>query len=209
MKHLMISAAMVAMLGVAACHKTGTNAGQDASNPGDSAPVNTAQDVAATGVGMGSAITHGLKADTYVPAAAMADMYEIEAGKIALQRTKSPAVKKLAQMIVDDHTAMSAKMKAALPTAAPGVTPPAGLDDRRTGMLNNLKAAGDADFDLAYLHQQLGAHTEAIALHQEYAKGGDNEALKAMAAGAVPMIQKHLSEIKDAGGAKLAAMGPG
>lgn len=208
MKTLLLAAGCVAVLSLAACHKTGTNAQSDASKPSDSAPVNAAQDVAATGVGMASAVTHGATATAYVPAAAMADMYEIEAGKIALQRSKTPAVRRLAQMIVEDHTAMSAKMKAALPQAAPTITPPAALDDRRQGMLNNLKAAGDSDFDLAYLHQQLGAHIEALTLHSEYAKAGDNPALKALAGGAVPMIQKHLSEIKDAGGAKLQAMGP-
>lgn len=209
MKPTLLAAACVAALALAGCHKTGSNAQTDAPKPSDSAPVNTAQDIAATGVGMASAVTHGATAAAYVPAAAMADMYEIEAGKIALQRSKTPAVRKLAQMIIDDHTAMSAKMKAALPQAAPGITPPAGLDARRTGMLNNLKVAGDSDFDLAYLHQQLGAHTEALTLHSEYAKAGDNPGLKALAADAVPMIQKHLSEIKDAGGAKLQAMGPG
>lgn len=206
MKHLMISTALVAALGVAGCHKTGTNADRDMTNPGDSAPVNAVQDVAATGVGMASAVTNGLSTEGYVPAAAMADLYEVEAGKIALARATAPAVKHFAQMLVDEHTAAMAKMKAALP---PGVAPPAGLDDRRTGMLNNLKAAGDSDFDLAFLHQQLGAHTEALTLHQAYAKGGDNPALKTVAAGAVPMIEKHLAEIRDAGGAKLEAMGPG
>jgi len=209
LKHLIISAGLVAAaLSTAGCHKTGSNAGRDAAHPSDSAPVNAAQDVAATGVGMASAATHGLTAAAYVPAAAMADMYEIEAAKIALQRSKTPAIKHLAQMIIDDHTASSAKLKAALPQAAPNLTLPTALDDRRTGMLQNLRAAGDSDFDLAYLHQQLGAHTEALTLHQEYAKGGDNAALKALASDAVPMIQKHLSEIKNAGGDKLKAMGP-
>jgi putative membrane protein len=209
MRTLLLATGCVAALALAGCHKTGSNAQTDNPKPSDSAPVNTAQDVAATGVGMASAVTHGTTVAAYVPAAAMADMYEIEAGKIALQRSKSPQVKHLAQMIIDDHTAMSNKMKAALPQAAPGVTPPTGLDDRRTGMINNLKAAGDSDFDLAYLHQQLAAHTEAVTLHSEYAKAGDNPALKQLASDAVPMIQKHLSEIKTAGGAKLQAMSPG
>ncbi|MCU1625031.1 MAG: hypothetical protein JWL79_3876, partial [Frankiales bacterium] len=80
---------------------------------------------------------------------------------------------------------------------------------RRKGMLDNLKAAGDADFDLAYLHQQLAAHTEALTLHKEYSTAGDNPALKAVAAATVPVVEMHLGQIKDIGGEKLKALGPG
>jgi putative membrane protein len=200
---------LLAATALGACHKTGTNAGQDVSNPGNSAPVNTVQDVAATGVGVASAITHGTTASAFVPAAAMADMYEIEAGKIAVQRAKDPKVKAFGQMMIKDHTASSDKMKATLANAGVAVTPPAALDERRKGMLDNLKAAGDADFDLAYLHQQLAAHTEALTLHKEYSTAGDNAALKAVAAATVPVVEMHLSQIKDIGGEKLKAMGPG
>lgn len=209
MKTWMIAGATVMAVAVAGCHKTGSNAGRDASRPSDSAPVNAAQDVAATGVGMGSAVTHGLTTDAYVSAASMADMYEVQAAKIAEQRAKDPKVKALAQMIDKDHTASMAKMKSVLAQAKVAAAPAAALDDRRTGMINNLKAAGDADFDLAYLHQQLAAHTEALTLHKEYASGGDNDALKAFANEAVPMIEHHLSGVKDAGGDKLKSMGPG
>lgn len=188
---------------LAGCHKTGANAGQDVSNPGDSAVVNTAQDVAATAVGAGSAVVDGTKAENYVPAAAMGDMYEIEAAKIAQQRSKDSKIKAFAQMMITDHTASSAKIKAALASAGLNISPPVALDDRRNGMLQNLRAAGDADFDLAYLHQQLAAHTEALALHKEYSSAGDNAQLKTIAAAIVPVVEHHLSEIKTIGGDKL------
>lgn len=206
---LMTGAALIAAAGLAACHKTGANANQDVSNPGQSAPVNTAQDVASTAVGMGSAAVNGLRAEGYVPAAAIADMYEIQAAKIAEQRGKDPQVKQMAAMIIKDHTDLSNKMKAALPQAGVNVQLPTALDERRQGMIDNLKAAGDADFDLAYLHQQLAAHTEALALHQEYAKAGDNPTLKTLAEGAVPVIQKHLDMVRKAGGSKLNDAAPG
>ncbi|MDB5437932.1 MAG: hypothetical protein JWM33_359 [Caulobacteraceae bacterium] len=207
MRPLIATLAAAALL--AACHQTGSNAGQDLSKPGDSAAVNTVQDVAATGVGVVSAVTHATTVDLYVPAAAMADMYEVQAGKIAIQRAKDPKVKAFAQMMMTDHTASTTKLKATLTQAHLAVAPPTALDDRRMGMLNNLRAAGDADFDLAYLHQQLAAHTEALALHKEYSSVGDNAALKAFAAGVVPVVEHHLGEIKNIGGAALADAVPG
>jgi putative membrane protein len=203
MKSILLTAAAVSALGLAACHKTGENAGKDLTNPGQSAPVNTVQDVTAGPVGLASAAMDGTKAVNYVPAAAMADMYEVEAGKIAADRSKDPKVKAFGQMMIKDHTKTTADLKAALATAKLDITPPAELDERRKGMLNNLKAAGDADFDLAYLHQQLAAHLEALTLHKGYADHGDNDVLKAGAVKTAPVVQMHIDQIKKIGGAKM------
>jgi putative membrane protein len=203
---LMTSAAIAVALALSACDRSGS---ADTENVGNSAVVNTGQDVAATGVGMASAVAGGTRAETYVPAAAMGDMYEIESAKIALQRSKTPAVRAMAETIIKDHTAMSDAMKAALPKANVAVTPAPALDERRQGMIDNLKAASDDNFDLAYLHQQLAAHTEALTLHREYAGAGDNEVLKAVASSAVPKIEHHLGMVRDAGGDKLEAGVPG
>lgn len=205
---LLLSCAAFSALTLAACHKSGSNADQDLANPGDSAPVNTVQDVAAGPVGLASAATIGATTEGFVPAAAMADMYEIEAGKIAVERGKSADVKKFGQMMIDHHTKMANEMKAAL-KAANIAEPPPTLDDRRQGMLNNLKAAGDTDFDGAYLHQQLAAHLEALTLHKTYASRGDNAALKALAEKAQPVVQSHIDELRRIGGDALKDAAPG
>ncbi len=205
MKQLNTAAAAVliaaAMLG--GCHKSGSNAGKDVTNPTDSAPVNTAQDAAGGVVGMASGATAPTTAVAFVPAAAIGNSYEIQAGQIAVQRAQAPEVKDLARMMVKDHTQIGQQMQQTLATAGANVTPPADLDDRRKGMIQNLKAAGSSDFDLAYLHQQLAAHIEVLELMKRYASGGDNAALKALAAKTAPKIQMHLDEVKRVGGAKL------
>lgn len=193
---------MIAAGAAAGCHRSGSNAGRDVENPGQSAPVNTVQDVAAGPVGMASAVMANTPAE-YVTAAAIGDMYEIQAGKIALERAKDPQVKALAQMIVDDHTKLSTALKAAAAKAQPPLQPPVAMDERRQGMIDNLRAAGDTDFDLAFLHQQLAAHLEALTLHKGYADRGDNPELKAAAAAAAPRIQAHLDMVRKAGGDKL------
>jgi putative membrane protein len=207
-KPLMLGVAAVAILSLSACHKTGSNAGQDLAKPGDSAPVNTVQDVAAGPVGLASAATANTP-EEFVKAAAMADMYEIEAGKIAVARAKRPDVKTFGQMMIDMHTKTSADLKKALADNKIAITPPATLDDRRMGMLQNLRAAGDADFDMAYLHQQLAAHLEALTLHGHYADHGDNPVLKAAAAKTKPVVQAHIDALKKIGGAALDDAKPG
>ena len=160
-------------------------------------------------MGAASGLVAPTTADGFVNAATIANTYEIEAGKIAEQRAKSAQVKAFAKMMVTDHTKLGDEMKSTLATANANVTPPTDLDERRKGMLDNLRQAGDSDFDLAYLHQQLAAHLETLELMKGYADHGDNPALKALAAKTAPVIQKHLDEVKRIGGDKLQAAAPG
>ena len=208
-RHIILTTvAAAALMGLAACHDTGSNANKDVSNPGDSAPVNTVQDVAAGPTGMASAAMANTP-EEFVKGAAIGDMYEIESSKIAVQRAKRADIKAFAQMMIDHHTKTTADLKKALADNKIAITPPAAMDDRRMGMVNNLKAAGDADFDMAYLHQQAAAHLEALTLHGGYADRGDNAVLKAAAAKTKPVVESHIAELKKIGGDAVAAMLPG
>lgn len=209
MKNLLIATAALSALALTACHKTGSNANQDASNPAQSAPVNAAQDVAATAVGAVAGPGAALSTEDYVAHAAQADMYEKQAAQIAIKRTKRADVKAFAQMMVKDHTASSDKIKTAAAADGVTVTPPTELDERLKGMIDNLNAAGDSDFDGAYLHQQLAAHTEALAMHKSYGTIGDKPALKAAANAIVPVVQHHLGEVTRIGGDLLKDVAPG
>ena len=202
------TAAVVAVLVLGACHKSGSNANNDVANPGDSAVVNTVQDVAAGPTGVVSAAMANT-AQEFVTAAAMADMYEIEAGKIAAERAQRADVKAFGRMMTEAHAKTTADLKKVIADNNISVTPPAMLDDRRTGMLNNLKAAGDSDFDLAYLHQQAAAHIEALTLMSTYADHGDNAALKAAAAKTKTVVQAHIDHLKTVGGDAIKADLPG
>jgi putative membrane protein len=190
---LLMTAAAVAALSLGACNKPKTDASAD--NPGQTAPVNAAQDTTAAAVGATSASTMGSH-DTpaFVSNASQSDMYEIKAGQMAADKGTSPDVKAFGKMMVTEHTAMSNEMKP-LVTAA-GQTPAAALDQRRQGLLDNLTAAKGADFDKEYIKQQIAAHDEALTLMKGYADNGSDAGLKGGAAKAVPKIQMHLDKAK-------------
>ncbi|WP_374468940.1 DUF4142 domain-containing protein [Phenylobacterium sp.] len=191
-----MAAAAVAALSLAACQKSNEGAENAAAAAGGQTPaVNAAQDTVGAAVGQVSAATAGANTlQGYVMNAGMGDMYEIEAAKIAQQKGKSADVKSLAKMIQTDHTAAMNEMKPMV-TAA-GQTPPANLDQRRQGMIDNLNAAPADQFDKVYLTQQVAAHEEALTLHRGYADNGDNADLKAHAAKVTPKIQAHLDQAK-------------
>src|SRR5690606_41250583 len=82
--------------------------------------------------------------------------------------------------------------KGLAPQAAPDVTVPTELDERRQGMIDNLRAASAEDFDRVYIDQQVAAHNEAVTLHRGFSDNSDAPQLAQHAATVLPQIEAHL-----------------
>lgn len=157
--------------------------------------VDRAQDMAAAPVGQMSAATLGANTvGGYVPNAARGDMYEIMAADIALERSQNAQVRALAEMIKSDHTQASEAMKRIVPQAAPDVRMPTDLDERRQGMIDNLRSASAANFDRVFVDQQVTAHNEALTLHRGFSDNTDAPQLAEHARTVVPKIEAHLRQ---------------
>lgn len=191
MKTILVSTLAALSVGLVACNDQGA-----------SPAVDKAQDTAAAPVGQMSAATLGANTvGAYVPSAAVGDMYEIQAADIALERSTNEQIKSFATMLKTDHTAASDSLKSLAPQAAPDVTLPAGLDERRQGLIDNLRSASAADFDRVFIDQQIAAHNEALTLHRGFADNADAPELAKHAATVAPKIEAHLrmaEEIKTA-----------
>jgi putative membrane protein len=68
-------------------------------------------------------------------------------------------------------------------------------------MLDEIKAANASGVDEVYTRHQRTAHQKALALHQNYAANGDDQALKKVASEIVPVVQKHMAELGTMGSA--------
>lgn len=133
------------------------------------------------------------------------DAFEIEASRLALQRSRNPAVRRFAQAMMRDHAASAAAMGGvtapapagplgalvAGPAAAPATAAP-GLDARHAAMLKQLASLKGRAFDRAYARMQLAAHQEAVALYTAFAQGGPDPSLRGIAAETLPTLQHHL-----------------
>lgn len=133
-------------------------------------------------------------AATYVGKAASSDTYEQESSKLVLQSATNPDVRRFAEMMISDHGKTSADLMAAAKAASIGN--PSNLLPEQAGMLDKLRAMPKDQMERGYVDQQVMAHQQALALHQGYAEHGDNPGLKAVANAAVPIIQRHLDEIR-------------
>lgn len=136
-----------------------------------------------------------ITAQDFVTQAALSDMYEVQAGKLAQTKAQSAAVKSFARRMVTAHSRTTADLKRTIARAKIDVTPPSQLDQKHETMIDQLKGAGQ-DFDTMYIGQQESAHQQALKLMQDYASNGDNRALKQFAQRTVPIIQDHLSMIR-------------
>lgn len=134
----------------------------------------------------------------FVSNAGISDLYEIHAGKLAVQRAQSQAVRDIGQKMIEDHTESSLKLEKAAARSEKVKTSdiPGELDSRRSRMIEHLRDAPAEDFDNTYVDQQTLAHEEALKLMRHYGKEGDCPALRSFADEAAPMIESHLARIK-------------
>ena len=131
----------------------------------------------------------------YVAMAGSSDLYEIESSRLAIQRAPTPAVKQFAQMMIDHHTMTTQQVTQAAQAAGLTPPPPTLLPPHRA-MVDKLQPLNDAAFERMYLQQQRVAHRMALALHQNYATDGDTPQLRQVAGTAVPIVQRHIDQLR-------------
>ena len=130
--------------------------------------------------------------------ASISDSYEIEAARIALQRTRDAEITQVAQRMIDDHQENTRKLKDAVQRSE---KVDAGnlaheLDSRRKKMIEHLREAPDDAFDKTYVDQQTMAHEEAVKLMHHFRDEGNCPVLRSFAAEASPVIESHLDRMK-------------
>ena len=155
-------------------------------------------DPAAPAAGLGSAVNRGdaLTAPGFVRTAATSDLYEMEASRLAEQRSQNAQVKQFAQQMLRDHGRTTGELKAMLPQLQ-GVSAqqmPTGLDQQHQALMQQLQGAQGAEFDRAFARQQVQSHQTAVDLFRAYAQGGDNAQLKQWASQTLPSLEEHLRE---------------
>ncbi|ODA68196.1 Hemin import ATP-binding protein HmuV [Methyloligella halotolerans] len=128
--------------------------------------------------------------------AAMSDLYEVEAGRIATEKGQSDAVRSFGQKMVDAHSENAAKLKEIVQSDKIDVKLPTDLDESHRDMIQQLKDAEPDQFDEEYASQQVDAHQAAVDIFEDYADDGKDGELKAFAADTLPHIQEHLEEAK-------------
>jgi putative membrane protein len=189
-KTLMISAAMAVVLAGAAIAQSPRN---------DPTAAASAVTGSMTPEDVGIAPMTGVSTSDFVNQAAAGDIFEMQAGEIAEHKSKVPAIKMFASTMVKDHATTTATLMAALNNAQRKIAKPSDqLPSDKQAMIDQLKSTPrGVAFDKLYLAQQLQAHQQAWALQKGYATDGDDASLRQVAAGAVPIVEGHLTMLKN------------
>lgn len=131
--------------------------------------------------------------DAFVKTAAAANGFEIASSKLALEKSKNPAIRAFAQHMITDHTRIGEAFVAALGKANTGITPAPGLTPDLDKIMSDLSAKSGAAFDAAYVAAQTQGHMDAVGLFGGYAKGGSNAVMREFAIETLPTIKMHLT----------------
>lgn len=51
------------------------------------------------------------------------------------------------------------------------------------------------EYDAMFVNASLQGHQEALNIHGSYAQAGDDPGLRRIAAGAIPLIQRHIAQL--------------
>ncbi len=123
---------------------------------------------------------------------AMANLAEIEAGRMAQSKSQNEQVKNFAQQMIDDHTKALGEVQQL--AQAKGVALPTELDRVHKRKAERLGALSGDAFDRAYMTQAgVADHKKNHSMlrqAQEHAKDPD---LKALAARTMPIVDQHLN----------------
>jgi putative membrane protein len=149
---------------------------------------------AALVTGAGSALAQSPDKDSqsFIKTAIEGNIGEIDAGKLAQEKGKNPAVKQMGAMLVKDHTEANEKAKAA--AAAVNVTPPTGSSISAKATYLKLKVLSGDSFDRSFANSMVSDHESDIKEYQKEAQKSD--AVGTYAKETLPTLQKHLQEAK-------------
>lgn len=169
---------------------------QDRERSGLSGAVDRLQDLAGGAVGLASAATAGSHStEAFVTNAAVGDLYEREAARLALARSRDEGIRTFARVMLDDHHSSTHQLQSTLRSFEDPPEVPTEPDQRRQGMLDNLREASDQDFDKRYLDQQALAHKETVTLFKGFAAHGDDPRLRLFAQGTLPVLERHVEAL--------------
>ena len=133
--------------------------------------------------------------------AVTADNVDIDAGKLAAQKSSNPKVKQFAQMMVTDHTSVNKKATALAKKLK--LTPEESDTSRSLKSdgdknLEKLRGLSGAEFDKAYVDNEVAYHEAVIKVVTDtLIPNTKNAELKKLLESAGPVFSSHLTHAKE------------
>lgn len=140
-----------------------------------------------------SASAFAASSNDFVTKASEGGVAEVQAGKLAEQKSQSADIKAFAEMMVKDHTAANEQLTTLAKKLDLKVEDDATLVAKAKKEILELR---DESFDKAYVNNQVKAHEDTVALFTKESQSSDNAELKAWATKTLPKLQAHLDQAR-------------
>jgi putative membrane protein len=114
---------------------------------------------------------------------------EAQIGQLAVQKSSSAGVRKLGQMLIDDHAATGQQATRLANTLQVSLTMTPADDQEAT--YRSLSSLSGSSFDSAFINAVIKSNQAAIAQYDAQAKSGDGE-VAAYARQTLPALERHL-----------------
>ena len=125
--------------------------------------------------------------------ASVGNSFEIQSSRLALNSSSDPAVRSFARRMIADH--VKAQQGLGRAAAVSGADAGDFLDQPHEAKLTTLSALTGADFDQAYVAQQVEAHHETLQVLDDIAAAGSDPALRSWALKTRPVVVMHLNRL--------------
>jgi len=196
-----VTAGLVAGFSLLAQNPSSSGGGAQGGQPGGAggAPMSEQAPTAGAGGPGGGMATPPMQTKVddkkFIKDATMGSMTEVALGKLATEKASSDSVKQFAQKMVDDHGKSTEELKKAAQQA--NVNVPDSLDSKHQSRVDKLSKLSGADFDRAYIKDQLKDHQKDVKDFQDEAQSGTDPNVRTVAAKLLPTLQQHLDTVKD------------
>jgi len=143
---------------------------------------------------------------TFVNAAALGGMAEVELGNLAKEKASNPDVKSFGDRMATDHGKANDELKSW--AQQKNVTLPTELDAKHKATKDRLaKLSGEA-FDKAYMHEMVTDHTHDVSAFKRESTSAKDPDLKAWAGKTLPTLEEHMKLAKETNAKVAGAAAP-
>jgi putative membrane protein len=119
---------------------------------------------------------------------------EVDAGNLAARKATAPAVKELAQRMVDDHSRANEELRALAKHG--NVDLPTAPDSAHVAEAARLSKESGAHFEQDYIAGQLKDHQQTVRLLQDEISGASSPAVERFAQRTLPVVSQHLAMVE-------------
>lgn len=148
----------------------------------------------AKSLSLGDGASASLAAQDFLAKAVGADLYQIEAAKVAALKARSSDIKAFAKAMSEEHASSRALLNSAASGPGPSAPVPTKPTEQQQSMLHLLNREKPKDFDRTFIEQQVQIHQETLALVDAYAKSGQVASIRAVAHGLAPDLRQDLDK---------------